>query len=297
MARGVVLFFSGLLIVIGVFIPMSVLQDTKTSGVSKKAKAGKARLSCPPFETPVAVVGHYQCLEKRRKSYGEIYACKLVCPSPMQSRPKKQRVLHRCYKGRWTVFNDHVHCVSSKSVFLVEQQSASPELLNKLVTTHLNHSYSYLAMAYFFDRADVQLPGFHKYFMGLYKNSVDLAQDIMAYINKRGGYIDLQELPRPRLAEKLHVGHEEGRVGLVAMETAVDMEKESQQLALDIIDRVEKRTVQDPHLVHTLEHNHMDYKIKVIKELVDYVSHLRAFEQTGQGDYELGEYDIDNSLQ
>ena len=50
-------------------------------------------------------------------------------------------------------------------------------------------------------------------------------------------------------------------------------------------------------LLHTLEDVHLSYKVKIIKELVDYVTQLRAFEQTGEGDYELGEYEMDNSLQ
>ena len=29
----------------------------------------------------------------------------------MQVRPKKQRILHRCHKSRWTVWNADVHCV------------------------------------------------------------------------------------------------------------------------------------------------------------------------------------------
>ena len=29
----------------------------------------------------------------------------------MQVWPKKHRILHRCHKGRWTVWNDDVHCV------------------------------------------------------------------------------------------------------------------------------------------------------------------------------------------
>ena len=59
--------------------------------------------------------------------------------------------------------------------------------------------------------------------------------------------------PRPRLAEKLLVGVEDGHVGLVAMEAAVDMERESQELLLDLLQRVERHRVQDPHVSHYWE--------------------------------------------
>ena len=48
--------------------------------------------------------------------------------------------------------------------------------------------------AFVFQRADVQLPGFHKYFMLLSHTAHSMATHTMAYINKRGGWIDLQDL-------------------------------------------------------------------------------------------------------
>ena len=54
--------------------------------------------------------------------------------------------------------------------------------------------------------------------------------------------------PRPRLAEKILDGVNAGHAGLVAMETAVDMERESQGLILELMDRAERQRVQDPHV-------------------------------------------------
>ena len=54
--------------------------------------------------------------------------------------------------------------------------------------------------------------------------------------------------PRPRLAEKILDGVDAGHAGLVAMETAVDMERESQGLILELMERAERQRVQDPHV-------------------------------------------------
>lgn len=50
-------------------------------------------------------------------------------------------------------------------------------------------------------------------------------------------------------------------------------------------------------LMHLLEDTHLEYKIKTIKKIADIVANLRSFVATGEGDYELGEYEIDNNLQ
>nr|KAG5693513.1 hypothetical protein BaRGS_006215 [Batillaria attramentaria] len=131
------------------------------------------------------------------------------------------------------------------------------------------------------------MPGFHKFFMTLWQDGVNMARDIMSYINKRGGWIELQELPKPAMRERMHQGLEEDHVGLVAMETALAMERDSSGLVSEIIERVERiQRSPDPHLVHTLEDNHLAYKVKVIKQIADYVTKLRSFQTTGE-DYSL----------
>ncbi|XP_076461208.1 soma ferritin-like [Babylonia areolata] len=295
MERGMIVFWGGMMLIIALFIPLAILQDSGSAAVVKGKKEGKR---CSPFVTPQAVVGRFSCQQKRKNSHGELHACRLLCPASMQPRPRKHRVIHRCHKGRWSgVKQDHVQCVAKKSVALVEQQSASPALLNTLMFTYLNLTNNYLAMAYFFDRADVQLPGYHKYFLHLWQTTMDQARSVMAYINKRGGWIDMQDLPRPAVNEILDMGHEAGRVGLVAMETAMSMETESQREILKLTDFMEKPKNYDPHMLHTLEDKHLTYKVKIIKELKDYVTQLRAFEQTGEDDYKLGEYEMDGVLQ
>ena len=48
--------------------------------------------------------------------------------------------------------------------------------------------------AYYFDRDDVALPGFHKYFKKSSDEEREHAEKLMTYQNKRGGRIVLQAI-------------------------------------------------------------------------------------------------------
>jgi hypothetical protein len=50
-------------------------------------------------------------------------------------------------------------------------------------------------------------------------------------------------------------------------------------------------------LGHVLEDEHLSYKVKVIRELMDYITQLQNFDISVEGDYALGEYQMDLSLQ
>lgn len=292
------LFVSGILLILALYVPMSMLQDSKAPPPFTGGHV-KGSSQCPTFAPPHAPVGRYDCMFRRPGTSKELQTvCWLVCPPGMTARPSTTvGALYRCHNGKWKAVKDPVqHCAALTPVPLVEQQMASPEMLNSLLHKYLNHSYGYLSMAYFFDRADVQLPGFHKYFLGMWKKSTSMAGDIMSYINRRGGWIDLNDLPRPALTEKMHLGLADGNVGLAAMTTALDMERESQSQVLKMIERIEKKKLDDPHLMHVLEDQHLAYKVTVIKELVNYITQLTSFKAEGE-DYQLGEYQLDISLQ
>jgi ferritin heavy chain len=63
-------------------------------------------------------------------------------------------------------------------------------------------SYMYESMAYYFDRDDVALKGFARFF---YHNSTwdmeEFAEKLMKYINKRGGSVQLQNIDKPNRDE------------------------------------------------------------------------------------------------
>ncbi|XP_025095057.1 uncharacterized protein LOC112564442 [Pomacea canaliculata] len=188
MERSTWVVFGGLAIFLAVFLQLTVLQGSRAQVevYPRSTRAG----GCPPFQAPYTSVGRYHCIKKRAST---LYNCKLNCPANMRPEPQRQQLTYKCTGGRWvSSHDDRTQCVARRSVNLVEQRLASPALLNQLLELYLNHSYTYFAMAYFCDRADVQLPGFQKFFLGMWQASTDMTRDLLSYINKRGGWFSLR---------------------------------------------------------------------------------------------------------
>lgn len=172
------------------------------------------------------------------------------------------------------------------SVSWVSQNFASStnKYLNKnIIPGHLTASYRYLMMANYFSRADVALPGFAKYFKRASEREMDNANDLMDYVNKRGGYLDYKDIPRPDVSRWID--------GIDALAYALGIERELNQELL-ILHEVAK-TAEDPHTKHTVEDKFLAQKVKVIKELGD---HLTVLEKMRGDNYGLGEYVFDENL-
>ncbi|CAH8500829.1 unnamed protein product [Dicrocoelium dendriticum] len=107
--------------------------------------------------------------------------------------------------------------------------------VNKQINLELHASYVYLAMAYHFDRDDVSLPGFYKYFLKQSNEEREHAKKLMKYQNLRGGRIVLQNIAPPE--------PNGWASGLEAMETALELEKTVNKSLLEL---------------HTIASNHND---------------------------------------
>jgi len=149
--------------------------------------------------------------------------------------------------------------------------------INKQINLELYSSYVYLSMATFFNRDDVALPGFHKYFK---KNSLEErehAQRFIDYQNTRGGrvvFMDIQKPPR-----------DEWGTPLEAMEEALKLEKE---VNASLLNRHRISTDRnDPQLCDFLETHYLQEQIDAIKEISDHITQLK---RVGPG---LGEYMYD----
>jgi len=64
--------------------------------------------------------------------------------------------------------------------------------INKQINMELYASYVYLSMAYYFDRDDVALHGFHKFFLKNSDEEREHAQKFIKYQQQRGGRVVLQ---------------------------------------------------------------------------------------------------------
>lgn len=149
--------------------------------------------------------------------------------------------------------------------------------VNKQINNELKASYVYQSMAFYFDREDVALKGFYKFFKKCSEEEREHAEKLMKYQNLRGGSIVLDNVAKP---EKSAWG-----TGLEAMEAALALERTvtDQLLALHKLASAKE----DPHLTNYLEDEFIKEQAEAAKRLADYITNLK---RVGPG---LGEYMFD----
>ena len=98
--------------------------------------------------------------------------------------------------------------------------------INRQINMELYASYVYQSMSYYFDRDDVALPGFSKFFKKSSDEEREHAEKLMKYQNKRGGRIVLQDIKKP--------DRDEWGQGIDAMQMALSLEKTVNQSLLDL---------------------------------------------------------------
>jgi ferritin heavy chain len=152
--------------------------------------------------------------------------------------------------------------------------------INKQINLELYASYVYQSMAWYFDRDDVALHGFHKFFKHSSGEEREHAEKLMKYQNSRGGRIVLQAIEKPE--------SDEWGTGLEAMQMALTLEKNVNQMLLDL----HKVAVQheDAHMTDFLEEHYLQEQVESIKEIAGFVTQLK---RAGPG---LGEYTFDRDL-
>jgi len=149
--------------------------------------------------------------------------------------------------------------------------------VNRQINLELYASYTYMAMAYHFDRDDVALAGFHKYFVKQSEEENAHAQKLMKFQNQRGGRIVLQDIKAPE--------RNDWGTGLDAVNAALDLEKHVNQSLLDLHVVASKHN--DAQMADFLESEFLTEQVESIKELAGFVTNLK---RVGAG---LGEYMFD----
>jgi ferritin heavy chain len=158
---------------------------------------------------------------------------------------------------------------------------ASEKGINDQINMELNASYVYHSMAFYFDRDDIALPGFHKFFKHNSDEEREHAEKLMKYLNKRGGRVVLQDVKKPT--------RDEWGSGLEALEAALDLEKKVNQSLLNLHSVASSQN--DAHLTNFLEEEYLDEQVEAIKELADLITKLKRAGPQG-----LGEYIFDKDL-
>nr|UMA83642.1 venom-related protein ferritin [Conus judaeus] len=149
--------------------------------------------------------------------------------------------------------------------------------INRQINMEFHASYCYQSMAFYFDRDDVALPGFAKFFRKSSEEEREHAEKLMTFQNQRGGRIVLQDIKKP--------DRDEWGSGLDAMQVALALEKSVNQSLLDLHEVATNHN--DAQMTDFLEGNYLQEQVRSIKELGDYITNLK---RVGPG---LGEYMFD----
>ncbi|CAF0930352.1 unnamed protein product [Brachionus calyciflorus] len=159
---------------------------------------------------------------------------------------------------------------------------SSEKVINDQINMELTASYVYQSMATYFDRDDVALPGFSKFFSHNSEEEREHAEKLMKYLNKRGGRVVLQDIRRPE--------RDEWGNGLQSLEVALDLEKKVNESLLKLHGVASDNN--DPHLADFLESEYLEEQVESIKKLGDMITKLKRAGPEG-----LGEYLFDKDLQ
>ncbi|GAB5584516.1 ferritin heavy chain-like [Prionailurus iriomotensis] len=152
--------------------------------------------------------------------------------------------------------------------------------INCQINLELYASYVYLSMAFYFDRADVALGNFSKFFLRQSHDEKKRVEKLMQLQNQRGGRIRLHNIMKPN--------RDNWESGLKAMECAFHLGKTVNQSLLDLHQLATVKN--DAHLCSFLETNCLHEQVKVIKELGGYITSLRKMGALEDG---LAEYLFD----
>jgi len=153
--------------------------------------------------------------------------------------------------------------------------------INKQINLELYASYVYQSMYFYFDRDDIALPGFAKFFNDSSKEERAHAEILMKFQNQRGGRIVLQDIKKPE--------RDEWGTGLEAMQATLALEKSVNQSLLDLHAIADSH--KDPQMCDMIESNYLNEQVEAIKQIGDYITRLK---RVGPG---VGEFLFDKELQ
>nr|ACJ70658.1 ferritin [Tritonia tetraquetra] len=146
--------------------------------------------------------------------------------------------------------------------------------INRQINMELYASYCYQSMAYYFDRDDVALKGFSKFFKKSSDEEREHAEKFMKYQNKRGGRIVLQDIKKP--------DNDAWGSGLEAMQVALQLERDVNQALLNLHSVATNHN--DAQFADFLETEYLEEQVNSIKEIGDHITNLKRV-GTGLGEY------------
>jgi len=135
--------------------------------------------------------------------------------------------------------------------------SESEAAINRQINLELYASYTYFSMYGYFERDDVALKGFAKFFKKQSEEEREHAEKLMKYQNMRGGRIVLADIKKPE--------RDEWGSGLEAMTAALQLEKNVNTALLEVHAIASKHN--DPQMCDFIESNYLLEQVHSIKEI------------------------------
>ncbi|URD83774.1 hypothetical protein MUK42_02362 [Musa troglodytarum] len=189
----------------------------------------------------------------------------VTCPSLVRSTPMSARLplTYRSSRFSFLARTDPNSSYRGFNPFLL------PSVCVFSSSVEYTNSYIYHALFAYFDRDNVALKGFARFFKDSSQEERDHAEKLMEYQNKRGGRVKLQSIATP-LSE---FNHAEKGDALYAMELALCLEKLTNEKLLGLHDVAEK--CNDAQMADFIESEFLEEQVEAIKKISEYVAQLR----------------------
>ncbi|XP_057744075.1 ferritin-2, chloroplastic-like [Arachis stenosperma] len=157
------------------------------------------------------------------------------------------------------------------NVSLARQNYAdeSESAINEQINVEYNASYVYHSLFAYFDRDDIALKGFAKFFKESSEEEREHAEKLIKYQNIRGGRVTLHPITGP----PSEFAHAEKGDALYAMELALSLEKLVNEKLLSLHSVADRNN--DPQLADYIESEFLYEQVKSIKRIAEYVTQLR----------------------
>jgi ferritin len=152
--------------------------------------------------------------------------------------------------------------------------------VNTQIQLQLYTSYVYLSMAFYFDRDDVALGNFARFFLHQSHEWTARTEKLLRMQNRRGGRIFLSRITKPERNEWLG--------GLQAMECAFHLEMTITENLLELHQMATNKS--DPQLCDFLRCHCLCQQMETLEELAGYLNDLRKMWALGE---DLTEYLFD----
>lgn len=162
------------------------------------------------------------------------------------------------------------------STVLQNFHQESEKALCKQINLELHASYVYRLLAYQFERGDIALNGFAKFFRENSLEESGHADKLLKYLNDRGGNLQADPIQVPSRFDFT--------TGLEAMQAALQLERDVNDNLLKLHAVADKH--EDPHLTDFIS-EFLDEQVKSIKLINNHIANLR---RVGSG---LGEFQFD----